>query len=134
MFQNRAKQVVVLRFLAFCGVVVPVIFAMLLIVAGFLYEGYSHVSQAISELVGVEATQPIVQNASFLISGLLIVAFAFGLHLGIGGIRGSNLGPVLIGVFGVSSGMANALLPCDPGCEFQSLAETMHNVVGLGGS
>ncbi len=48
-------------------------------------------------------------------------------------VGGSKLRPVLVGVFGVSSGLANAVLPCDPGCEFQSLTGTMHNLTGLGG-
>ena len=130
MFQSRDNT---LRFLALCGIAAPVIFAILMTVAGFLFDGYSHLRQAGSELGGVEASHPIVQNASFFVLGILIVAFAFGLHRGIGSREESKLGPILIGVFGLSSGVGNAFLPCDPGCEFQSLTGTMHNLTGLGG-
>ncbi len=99
-------------------------------VAGFLYEGYSHATQAISELGGVEAQYPIVQNANFFVFGILVVAFAFGLHRGIGGGSGSKLGPVLVGVFGIIT-VAQAFLPCDAGCEFQSLIGALHNLTGL---
>jgi hypothetical membrane protein len=38
-----------------CGIAAPLIFALLVTVSGAMYEGYSHASQAISELGGVEA-------------------------------------------------------------------------------
>lgn len=133
MFESRANQRHLLRFLALCGIAAPIVFAILLTVAGFFYEGYSHATQAGSELGGVEAQYPLIQNTNFFVIGVLFIAFAFGLHLGVGGGRGSILGPVLVGVFGVSSGLANAFLPCDPGCEFRSLTGAMHNLTGLGG-
>ena len=133
MFQSHDNRDNTLRILALCGIAAPVIFAVVATTAGFLDEGYSHLRQAVSELGGVEASQPIVQNASFLLLGILVVAFAFGLHRGIGGGRGSKVGPVLIGIFGISAGVGNAFLPCDPGCEFQTLTGTMHNLTGLGG-
>ena len=128
-----ANQHNLLKFLALCGVAAPIVFAILVTVAGFVYQDYSHATQAVSELGGVEAQYPIIQNANFFVIGVLFIAFAFGLHRGLGGGRGSTLGPVLVGVFGVSSGLGNAFLPCDPGCEFQTLTGTLHNLTGLGG-
>lgn len=133
MFESRANQDNLLRFLALCGIAAPIVFVILVTVGGFIYEGYSHAIQAVSELGGVEAQYPLLQNTNFFVIGVLFIAFAFGLHRGIGGGRGSTLGPVLVGLFGVSSGLANAFLPCDPGCEFQSITGTMHNLTGLGG-
>ena len=98
-----------------------------------MYRGYSHVTQAVSELGGAEAQYPLLQDTTFFVIGVLFIAFAFGLYRGFGGARGSTLGPVLVGIFGVSAGLGNAFLPCDPGCEFQSLTGTMHNLTGLGG-
>ena len=120
-----------LMVLALCGVSIPIVFAVLVTVAGFQYEGYSHLRQAISELGGAGAENAIIQNANFLIIGILVLAFAVGLYRGIGSGSRSIIGPALIGVFGVSSGIANALLPCDLGCEFESLTGTLHNVTGL---
>lgn len=119
--------------LALCGIAAPIVFVTLVTFAAFLYPGYSHITQAVSELGGVEAKNPLIQNINFFLLGVLILAFAVGLHQGIDGGRGSKLGPVLMGFFGVSSGVANAVLPCDAGCEFQSLTGTLHNVTGLAG-
>ncbi len=100
MVHSRTNPDKILRFLSICGIAAPIIFAILMTVAGFLYEGYSHATQAGSELGGVEAQYPIVQNASFFIVGILFTTFAFGLHRGIGDGKGSRLGPVLVGIFG----------------------------------
>lgn len=133
MLKSRANQDNLVTLLALCGVAAPIIFAILLTVAGIFYEGYSHVAQAVSELGGVEARYPFIQSTSFFVIGVLFLGFALALHKGIGGGRGSKLGPALVGVFGVSAGIGNALLPCDPGCEFQTLTGTMHNLTGMGG-
>jgi hypothetical membrane protein len=122
-----------LRILALSGIAAPILFAILVIVGGIYYEGYSHVTQAISELGGAGAPNPLLQNINFFILGVLVIAFAFGLHRGISDGEGSKLGPILIGIFGLSSGVANAFLPCDPGCEFESFTGAMHNLTGLGG-
>ena len=54
MIESRANQDNVLRGLALCGIAAPVVFAILVTVGGFIYEGYSHVNQAVRELSGVE--------------------------------------------------------------------------------
>ena len=131
--ESRDNQDNLLKFLALCGVAAPIVFGILATVARFTYQGYSHGTQAVSELGGVEAQYPLLQNANFFVIGVLFIAFAFGLYRGLGGGRGSTLGPVLVSIFGVSAGTGNAFLPCDPGCEFQSLTGTMHNLTGLGG-
>ncbi len=132
MLERNTNEANLLRVLALCGIAAPIIFAVVVTVGGFIYEGYSHVTQAVSELGGVEAQYPLLQNINFAVLGVLFIAFAIGLHKGIGG-GGAKLGPVLIGVFAVSSGLANAVFPCDPGCEFQTLTGTLHNSTGLGG-
>ncbi len=129
MLKNGANQDNLLRYLALCGIAYPIVFATLVTVAGFFYQDYSHVTQAISELGGVEAQYPVLQNVNFAVIGLLLIAFATGLHRGLGA---ANLGPVFIGVFGVVS-VLHSVLPCDPGCEFQTLTGTLHNVTGIGG-
>lgn len=133
MFRTRAIEGRMLTYLALCGMAMPFIFTVLLIVAGAQYEGYSHASQAISELGGVEAKHPFIQNSSFTIAGVLIMAFALGLHRGIGQGHGSRSGLLLVGYFGVIAAVAQPLLHCDAGCEFETLTGTMHNVTGMSG-
>ena len=93
MHDSRPNQGNLLRFLALCGIAAPIIFAILVTVGGFIYEGYSHATQAVSELGGVEAQSPIIQNTNFLVIGVLFIAFAFGLHRGVGGGRGVDAWP-----------------------------------------
>ena len=132
MLRRHATNENLVRLSAVFGVAGPIVLGALLAIEGKASDGYSHASQTISELGGVQAARPLIQNVNFMVVGVLFVGFAIGLHRGIGG-GGSVLGPALVGVFGVFSGVANALLPCDLGCEFQSITGTMHNVTGLMG-
>jgi hypothetical protein len=118
--------------LSLCGIAAPAAFALLVIIAGAYYPGYSHVTQAISELGGVEAQHPLIQNVNFFISGVLIVAFALGLYRNLNGAVRSALGAALVGAFGLVA-VAHAFLPCDAGCEFVSTVGSVHNVTGLAG-
>jgi hypothetical protein len=60
--------------------------------------------------------------------GVLVLGFAWALgrHLG-----APHRGPVLLGVFGVSSCIANGLLPCDVACVGETPVAMAHNVTGL---
>lgn len=92
----------------------------------------SHVTQAISELGGVEAQNPLIQNVNFFTSGVVIAAFALGLYRNLYGAARSALGTALVGGFGLVA-VAHAFLRCDAGCEFVSTVGTLHNVTGLAG-
>jgi hypothetical membrane protein len=54
------------------------------IVFGFLREGYSHVSQPMSDLGKIGSSNMAGQNVNFILTGLLILAFSFGLYRGTG--------------------------------------------------
>lgn len=118
------------RLLALGGVLGPVLFVAIVIVAGFLYDGYSHVSQAISELGGEGAEYALLQNINFLAIGVFTLGFAWALARVLGG---SIVGPLLIGAFGLLSSIANGLLPCDLGCEGQTTVGLLHNITGITG-
>jgi hypothetical protein len=110
---------------------VPLVFGTLVIVGGAVEEGYSHMRQAISELGGVEADDPAVQNLNFLVTGLLVMAFAIGLHRTPSLRGGSVAGPLLVGLFGLGTAVAQPLLPCDPGCGGTTTIGFLHNATGL---
>ena len=67
------------RLLALGGTVGPALFVATIIAAGFLYDGYSHVSQTISELGGEGAEYALLQNMNFLVLGVLVLGFAWAL-------------------------------------------------------
>ena len=118
-------------FSAVSGIAAPIIFAVLLGVGGFVQEGYSHSSQAISELGGVEADTPIIQNLNFVVTGLMIIVLAIGLHRALGLRGGAIAGPMLIGLFGLGTAVAQPIFQCDAGCEGASTTGLLHNLSGL---
>lgn len=88
------------RLFALSGVIGPFLFTGVVIIVGLLRPGYSHVSQTISELGEVGAPYATIQDANFVVFGLLVIAFAYGLHKGIGDGEGSKVGPILVAIFG----------------------------------
>jgi hypothetical protein len=100
-----------LRRLITCGLVGPVFFIGLFLAQGLVGEGYNPMIHPVSALsIGPRGW---IQAANFIVSGLLILAFAFGLKLAIHPSRGSTWGPILIGAVGV--GLIGAgLFTCDP--------------------
>jgi hypothetical membrane protein len=86
------------RILALAGVIAPIMFWIILILAGLLRHGYNPITQYASELgIGPNAW---LMNANFILYGLLEIAFAYGLHRGITDGDGAKLGPVLVGIAG----------------------------------
>ncbi len=132
MVQNHGNQNNASKALSLCGIIAPILFAILVVVGGLFYKGYSHATYAVSELGGVTARYPLIQNANFFVVGVLIMAFAVGLHRGLTDGRGSKVGPVLLGIFGALT-VVQAFLPLDPGGEWETATGSLHNVAGLGG-
>ena len=69
------------RLFALCGVIAPILFTIPVALASFLRPGYSQTHNFISDL-GV-GSYAILQNANFVIFGLLSVGFALGLRAGL---------------------------------------------------
>ena len=118
------------RSAALGGVVGPIVFVVLVLVGGGLYDGYSHVTQKISELGGEGAEYALLQSLNFVVVGVLVIGFAWALARYFGP---PYLGPVLIGFFGLSSAIGNGLFPCDLGCEGATTVGLLHNISGMAG-
>ncbi len=118
------------RRLAIAATIAPALFVVVVVIAGFAYEGYSHIDQKISELGGIEADNPIIQNANFVVLGLVVVGLAWALAR----LQGAwQLGTLLVAYFGLSGTVAQGFLPCDPGCEPETVTGTLHIATGLSG-
>ena len=119
--------------LAMCGMVAPVLFALAVIVLGFLREDYSHVSDTISDLGEIGSPNMAGQNVNFILTGLLILAFSFGLYRGTDPGKRVKVGSLLVAVIGL--GVAGAgVFPDDPSCPSpgcNSLAANGHGVAGF---
>jgi len=116
--------------LAACGVAAPITFTAGTIIAGVSYPGYSHSRQLISELATVDSPVAVLQNINFVVFGVLIIAFARGLHAGIADGSRSAWGPVLFSFSGAAN-IADAFLPCDRGCELASLVGSLHDWISM---
>lgn len=116
------------KLLAICGIIGPALYTIVMIVVGFLRSDYNPVTQHMSELGEVGGPNAIIMNiAGFIMSGLLIIAFAFGLHRGISEGKGSKIGPVSIAVAGTGAVLVG-IFPFDPSVLFPSFTGIMHIV------
>ena len=119
--------------LLYTGIAVPVILAIAIISAGFAQPGYSHAKDLISLLGAKGAPLAGAVNGAFMISGLIMMVFAYGLHKALP--EGSVVGPALIGLSGTGMVILGSF-PCEPGCAADSLASNIHRIgartVGFG--
>jgi hypothetical membrane protein len=84
---------------AFAGLAIPILFTVLVIAQGLFQPDYSHRELPISAL----AAWPLgwVQNVNFYLVGLLMIAYAIGLHDGLWPSRGGVIGPALLVISGM---------------------------------
>ncbi len=113
------------------GLLAPIVFSLGVVVAGLTWPGYRHRTQNVSDLGGTEAPFAIVQNANFVLTGLLVVAFASRLvRSDIG--RRTAASPWLVGFFGATMAIQGAT-PCTPGCAQGTVADVVHGLAALSG-
>ncbi len=79
--RRLSRRPAVVTALAVAAVTGPILFTALVIVQGLLQPDYSHAALPISALAAWPGGW--VQNVNFLVFGLLMIAYAIGLHLGV---------------------------------------------------
>ena len=124
------------RILAICGIVGPILYTIVVFTIGLLRPGYNYLTQHISELGEVGGPNAIIMNtAGFMLLGVLMIAFALGLHRGINEGEGSKIGPALIAMSG-AGWIAVGLFQVDPNSVNVSFTGMMHGLgamaIGLG--
>ena len=120
-----------LSLLAFCGIIGPILYTIVVFTLGFLRPGYDHIAQSMSELGEVGDPNAIIMNTvGFPLSGLLLITFAFGLHRGLSESEGSRIGPALIAISGVGL-ILTGIFPCDPSCVDVSFTGRMHSICAM---
>jgi hypothetical membrane protein len=120
-----------LSLLAICGITGPILDSIIVITLGLFRPNYNHVTQIMSELGEVGAPNALIMNtAGFILLGLLMISFAFGLHRGISEGEGSKIGPALVAASG-SWLVLLGLFPCDPGCANESFVGITHEVFAI---
>ncbi len=89
----------VIAALAAAGIAGPFSFAVVVIVQSLLHPDYSQVALPISALAAWPGGW--VQDVNFVVFGLLMTAYAIGLHLGVRPSRAGVIGPALLVLSGV---------------------------------
>ncbi len=128
--RNTIQNDSLTRLLAICGIVGPILFIVVILVFGLLRPGYDPIRQYMSELGEIDAPNAIAFNMAAFLLGLMMIAFAFGLHRGISEGKGSKLVPILIAVSGVGW-VGASIFRCDVGCLNESVTGTMHGLIGM---
>ena len=96
--------------LAAAGIVGPILFAMAFVVQGlFRLDEYSPVAESVSALEAGPGGW--VQQVNFVVFGLLTIAFAVGLHLGMRPSRAGIAGPAILGLSAVAMILNGAVFP-----------------------
>lgn len=121
------------KLLLFCGVFAAVLYGATVILGGFIRPGYSHLAEAISELVAAGAPNRHLLSTLFLGYNILLGLFGLGLFLKVnsqshGRVPGTigSLTLLLVGLAGVLMELA---FPQDPGGIPTTFAGSMHMVM-----
>ena len=102
--QMQTKQ----RIFIICGIIMPIFFALLVIVASILRPGYSQIQTEISYL-GI-GSYSIIQNMNFIISGLLSIGFAIGIGTILPPNRAGKTTKWMVIIFGIGLILAGIFL------------------------
>lgn len=115
------------------GIVGTVSFFFLILVIGVTHDGYSALSDEISQLGAAGVSGAWAQTANFIVFGLIVIFLAWGLDRGITDGHGSKLGPILVGTFGFLAAVGNGVFPTDQYGAPETTIGNLHSLsAGLG--
>lgn len=127
-FSQQAVRLSVLAALGYA-----IVMLLMVVVAGALTPGYSHISQFISELGARGSPQEWwVRLAGFLPSGILLLAFCWFAYAALPRSSATAWGLVGLAVYAAGYLVAVAF-PCDLGCrpDTPSISQRIHNAGGM---
>ena len=113
------------------GIIVPVLDNIVFFILGAIRPGYNPLTQTVSELGEVGAPNSTIASLYFIISGVLLILFSFGLYNGINKGKGSWIGPLFLVLLGIFDSIGSGIFPCDPGCAGQTFTGKMHLIVSI---
>ena len=97
------------------GLFAPVFYIVLVSVLGLLEPDFNHKTDMMSILGGVKGIRGRVFNVGVVVTGLLLIVFAYGLHQNINKGVGSKTGPILIVLAGLGL-FGSAIFSCNANC------------------
>jgi hypothetical protein len=116
--------------LLYCGLIAPVLYVITAIVGAALRDDYSHIVNAISELLSSGAPNKAALDVIFNIYNALLLAFAIGGFIALR--NAPRICRVAMGIFiGIQIvSLSWFLFPMDPLGAEATFAGTMHNILG----
>jgi hypothetical membrane protein len=121
-------QRTLLKALLICGILAPLIYIGVDILAASLYEGYSYTDQAISELSAINAPTSWLWNILVFVFNPLIVAFGTGVWFSSDRKRPLNITGILLVIWGIL-GFIWLLFPMNMRGAIGSASDTGHLIL-----
>jgi len=118
------------KILLYCGIAAPILYGVTVIVGAAMRNDYSHIINAISELISYGAPNKAILDVIFNIYGALLLAFAIGGYIALK--NTPRLCRIAMGIFiGIQIiSFSWGFFPMDPIGAEPTFAGTMHNVFG----
>lgn len=118
----------------FCGLIGAFLFAITSIIGGLQFDGYSVISQYISESYATGIPNSEYLQHAFVASGILLAVFGFLAPSTFPKSKGITIGFILFGIFYGLGTVTTGYFPCDYGCPADSdvsLSQFIHNTAGF---
>jgi hypothetical membrane protein len=119
-----------LKVFGVCGIVSALLYIAAWVVGDYLRPGYSTRKQAVSELIETGAPNKLLLDIMILGFHILVIPFAYGLHISIDQGKG-KLAPILLSSAGGVGIVLTLFFPCDPGCDPVTFRGKMHIALAI---
>lgn len=121
------------KWLHICGILSSILYITATILGALTWKGYDPASQAVSELIAVDAPSAPLVIPLFIIYGLLILAFAVGIWLSAAGNRPLRIASILIAAKEVLGIYGTLFAPMHMRGVDATFSDTMHMIItGVG--
>ena len=116
-----------------CGVVAPLLWLAVIVIAGELRPGFDHVGQYISELGERGSRSPMfMRYGGFAATGLMHAVYAAAFHAVVSRVSGQRRLTLLVALFIAFNGLGRVgagVFACEPGCAAPDiLAQRLHSL------
>jgi hypothetical membrane protein len=114
------------RLLSYIGVIAPIGFVIAVVILGALTPGYSPIYHTISELGEVGAPYSREASFVFIVTGLLIAIFGYGLHRNLPKRDYRVLSGLCVMVYALLDFVGSGVFPVDPGGAANTVTASYH--------
>ena len=117
------------KFYAICGMLGPILYAMIWILGGILQPGHDHIRDDVSSLLAVGAPFKLLFDIIHITDVILMIIFFIGLILVMREVGGSVVGPSLFLIANIVELIVGIFFPLDYGGEPTTIIGQMHVIL-----